>query len=183
MVTTTGAMTFAEAARVDPDVRPGEVDHGRWVGVTRSTWRHGRIVLDVGVLLREYARSHPGWSISVGDPGTKLTHEPDTLRGPDVAVVRAEREPKGKGADGWLEGAPDLAVEVLGDAQPASEVSRKAPEYLSAGAQIVWVLDPDPRRVMVFTRPRELQVLGPDETLDGGGLLSGFSCRVEELFA
>jgi Uma2 family endonuclease len=175
-------MSFDEAARLDPDRRPGELDAGRWVPVTRSTWRHGQIVGNVYVLLRAYARAHPGWSVSVGDPGTKLGHDPDVLRGPDTAIVRADREPTGTGAAGWLDGAPDVAVEVVGDAQSVSEVTRKALQYLAAGGRMVWLLDPGPRRLLLFTPPSALRVLGPDEMLDGGDVLPGFSATVAELF-
>ncbi|MGK4003408.1 hypothetical protein WMF31_12335 [Sorangium sp. So ce1036] len=76
-------MTFEAAARLDPDEAPGELDAGRWVPVTRRTWRHGKIAGNAYLLLRLYARAHPGWSVAVGDPGTKLGHDPDTLRGPE----------------------------------------------------------------------------------------------------
>jgi hypothetical protein len=34
-------MTFHDAARLDPDEHSGELDEGRWVPVTKNTWRHG----------------------------------------------------------------------------------------------------------------------------------------------
>ncbi len=176
------ATTFEAAARLDADLHPGEIDEGSWVPMTKSTWRHGRIALNVGVVLRAYARAQGGWSVSVGDPGTKLQRSPDVLRGPDVGIVRAEREPTGRGADGWLEGAPDVAVEVVGDGQSVSELSKKALEYLAAGGRMVWVLDPDPQRVVLYTPPNAVRVLGVDDELDGGDVLPGFRCRVSELF-
>jgi Uma2 family endonuclease len=139
-------------------------------------------VSNVNFLLRLWAQQHPGFSIATADPGTKLAREPDLLRGPDVAVIRAERKPTGMGAAGWLDGAPDLAVEVVGDAQSMSDLAKKAAEYLAAGARLVWVLDPDPRRVVVFWPPDHLRVLGPDDALDGGELLADFRCVVRELF-
>jgi Uma2 family endonuclease len=174
--------TFADAAGLDPDRWSGEVERGKWVPVTRNTWSHGEIVGNVYAVLRAYARHHGGWSVSVGDPGAKLAHDPDTLRGPDVGVVRRERRPTGRGSEGWLEGAPDLAVEVAGDAQTASGLARKALEYLGAGGRMVWIVDPEPRRVMVFLPPNQLRVLGPDDELEGGDVLPGFRCRVAELF-
>jgi len=175
-------MTFEEAAKIDPDSNPGELEAGRFVAVPKGTWRHGVIVINVGGVLKRYARSHPGWSVSAGDPGTKLTHNPDTLRGPDVAIVRTDRVPQGRGADGWLEGAPDVAVEVIGDAQSASELARKALEYLEAGGKMVWVIDPEPRRLMLFSEGNRVSVLGPDDTLEGGDVLPGFNCKVAEFF-
>jgi Uma2 family endonuclease len=175
-------ITFADAARLDPDDEPGELDQGQWIPVTKSTWLHGKIVGNAYALLRQYAKQHPGWSISVGDPGTKLARNPDRLRGPDVGMVRAEREPTGKGVDGWLEGAPDVVVEVIGDAQSFSDLAKKALEYLAAGAKLVWVLDPDPKRLVIFIPPNQVHICGKDDLVDGGDVLPGFSCSVAEFF-
>lgn len=177
-----GRMTFEEAALLNPDEQPGELVDGEWVPVTRSTWRHGEVASAINFLLRLYAREHPGWSVSVADPGVKLARNPDRLRGPDVAIVRADRVPQGKGVEGWLDGAPDVAVEVVGDSQSISEMMKKALEFLSAGARMVWIVDADPRRVVIVTPPNQVQILGPDDTLDGGEVLPGFKCQVAEMF-
>lgn len=174
--------TFEDVAKMDPDSEAGELSAGKWVPVTKNTWRHGRILLNVGSLVREYIRRNPGWSASGGDPGTKLAHEPDTLRGPDVGIVRKDRLPTGKGVDGWLEGAPDVAVEILGDAQSITELIKKAMEYLRGGAKAVWILEPDPQRVLVITPPSHIRVIDADGTLDGEDALPGFRCQVSELF-
>lgn len=175
-------MTFEEAARLDPDQQPGEIVGGEWVPVTRSTWRHGEIVATIAFLLKLYARDHGGYSVSTADPGVKLGRDPDRLRGPDVGVVRADRVPTGKGVDGWLDGAPDVAVEVVGDSQSISEMTAKALDYLAAGARMVWIVDADPRRVVLFTPPDRVRILGVDDVLEGGDVLPGFRCQVAELF-
>lgn len=175
-------VSFADAAHLDPDEQGGELDHGEWVPVTRNTWRHGEVTASVVALLKLWARTRPGYSVATGDPGTKLGHDPDLLRGPDVAVVRAERRPVGRGEAGWLEGAPDLAVEIAGDAQSIAGLTRKALEYLRAGAKQVWIVDIEARRVVALTPPDHVRVLGPDDELDGGEAAPAFSCRVTELF-
>jgi len=175
-------MTFEDAARLDPDTYPGEIVEGVWTPITRSTWRHGEVLLNVGSLLKAYARNYPGWRASGGDPGTMLRTEPATLRGPNVAMIRSERRPTGTGVEGWLEGAPELAVEVAGDSQSPTMLARKALEYLEAGSQMVWVVDGQAELVMVFAPGRRLRILGVEDALDGGELLPGFSCSVSEFF-
>lgn len=175
-------MTFEAAAKLDPDEQSGEIIDGVWVPMTRSTWRHGEIVLAIGILLKSYARKHPGWSVSVADPGVRLARNPDRLRGPDVGMVRTDRVPTGKGMLGWLDGAPDLAIEVVSDSQSISEITKKALEYMAGGAQMVWLVDPDPRRVVLFTPPNHVKILGTDDMIDGSHVLPGFSCKVAELF-
>jgi Uma2 family endonuclease len=71
---------------------------------------------------------------------------------------------------------------VTGETQKATRLARKALEYLAAGSQLVWVVDPDEELVMVFASGHQVQVLGPDDTLDGGDVLPGFSCKVSEFF-
>ena len=175
-------MTFEKAAQLDPERDGGELDAGRWVRMTRGPWRHGEVVKNVCLVLGLWAKTHREWSVATADPGTKLSNEPDTLRGPDVGVVRADRAPTGAGVDGWLEGAPDLAVEVKSEAQPLTALTKKALEYLRAGAKLVWIVDPGPQHVMVFTPPDHVKVLTIEDALDGEGLLPGFRCSVAELF-
>ena len=175
-------LTFEDAARLDPDQFAGEIVEGEWIPMTRNTWRHGEVLINIGSILRIYTRSNPSLRVAGGDPGTKLRSIPATLRGPDVAIIRAERRPTGRGAEGWLDGAPELAVEVTGETQSSSRLVRKALEYLAAGSQMVWVVDPDEELVMVFSGAGQPQVLGPEEMLDGGDVLPGFSCKVSEFF-
>ena len=178
----TRRMTFEEAALLDPDEDGGEIVDGEWVPATKGTWHHGEIVITIGFLLKLYAREHAGWSVSGADPGVKLGRSPDRLRGPDVGMVKTERVPQGKGAGGWLDGAPDVAVEVLGDSQTYSEMTKKALEYLAAGARMVWIVDADPRRLVLFTPPNQVRILGEDDILEGGDVLPGFRCKVAEMF-
>jgi len=140
------------------------------------------VVVNIAVLLKQYAKAHEGWSVAAADPGTKLARNPDVLRGPDVAIVRLERVPTGVGEGGWLDGAPDVAVDVIRDTQSHSELARKALEYLSSGGKMAWVVDAERERVVLYTAPDHVRVLGRDDVLDGGDALPGFSARVAEFF-
>lgn len=175
-------MTFEEAVRLDPDLQPGDLVDGVWVPAPRGTWRRGEVISRLAWLLGAYLRVQPGWSVSLANPGVKLGRNPDHLRGPDIGMVRTDRVPTGKGVDGWLEGAPDIAVEVIGDSQSISEMLKKAIEYLEAGAKMVWIVDAEPRRVVIFTPPDHIRILGADDELDGGDALPGFRCKVSEMF-
>lgn len=73
-------------------------------------------------------------------------------------------------------------MEIIRDSQSASTLTKKALEYLAAGAKMVWVIDAEPEQLMLFTPPDHVRILGPDETLEGGEALPGFSCKVAELF-
>ena len=179
--------TFERAAALDPDVSPGEIVEGEFVPMSRGTYRHGGIAARIVYLLMRHLEDNPGWFVATNDPGTRLKRNPDTLRGPDVAVLRESRVPTGKGVDGWLDGAPDIAVEIVGDSQTTSELMKKAADYLQAGAQRVWIVDPDKEILLVLSPPAHaqvlgVQILGPTDILDGGDVLPGFRCEVAKLF-
>jgi Uma2 family endonuclease len=175
-------LTFEEVALLNPKDYPGDLIDGVWVPVSRNTLLHGEILIQIGFLLKLYVRDHPGWIVSGGDPGMKLRRNPDTLRGADIAVVRAERRPTGKGAKGWLDGGADLAVEIVGDSETTAQVIEKATTYLAAGTRMAWVVEPSSKRVVVITPPNQYRILKLNDILDGGDVLPGFSCSVAELF-
>ena len=148
----------------------------------RNAWARGRLTINIGSLLKLYAKEHAGWSVASGTPGVKLEHEQDILDGPDIGLVRSERAPSGKGSDRWLDGAPDLVVEIVGDAKPASVLVRKASQYFKNGAQLVWVVEPEAKSVIVLTPPDHVGVVSSGEAIDGAKLLPGFRAMVADFF-
>jgi Uma2 family endonuclease len=52
----------------------------------------------------------------------------------------------------YLEGAPALAVEVIGESNTAERMDRKAKKYLANGGIEVWVAYPKTQCVWVFRR-------------------------------
>jgi Uma2 family endonuclease len=104
------------------------------------------------------------------------------VRAPDLAFIRRERIPVAGIPRGFWPGAPDLAVEVISPGDTYTEVEEKVNEWLSAGTRMVLVLNPRTRMVTIYTSPAEVVRLAESDTLDGGEVLPGFSCRVTELF-
>ena len=48
--------------------------------------------------------------------------------------------------------------------------------------RLVWIVDPKAKRVTVYRGPRDVVVLGPADTLDGGEVLPGYTVAVAALF-
>jgi len=96
--------------------------------------------------------------------------------------VRAERVAQQKRREGYFEGAPDLAVEVVSPDDTADAIEDKVIEYLDAGTQLVWVVHPRTRTVTVYRSLKNVRVLTRDEMLDGDDVLPGFTVPVKELF-
>jgi Uma2 family endonuclease len=114
--------------------------------------------------------------------GFTLSRDPPTVRVPDVAFVRAARLPESVLPEGFGDGAPELAVEVLSPSNSASDIQRKALDYLDAGAALVWIVDPRERTVTVYRSPSDIRILGARDVLEGEQVLPDLRVPVGELF-
>lgn len=158
-----------------------ELAGGRLVREPAPGFRHGRVAARINRILWE-AGQGPGHGEVFFDVGFLLTRDPPTVRVPDVAFVSATRLAENETDEVFLGVAPDLAVEVLSASNSASEIQRKAFEYLDAGAGLVWVVDPSAETVTVYRARDDIRVLGEGETLDGTAVVPGLEVEVGELF-
>jgi Uma2 family endonuclease len=105
---------------------------------------------------------------------------PDTLRRADASFIRSgrlERVP-----EGYIDIAPDIAVEVISPSNSADEIEGKVLDYLAAGVELVWVVYPHAHTVHVRRADGSSQVNRENDQLDAGSVLPGFKCRVRDLF-
>lgn len=107
---------------------------------------------------------------------------PRTVRLPDVSVVRIDRLPADEIGSGWLEMAPDLAVEVVSPNDSAYEVDQKVDEMLDAGTRLLWVVNPARQSVRIHRADGSVSLLRGEDTLEGEDVLPGFRCVVKSLF-
>jgi Uma2 family endonuclease len=168
-------------ARMSDEGWPTELVRGRVVREPQPTFEHGRVQARIVELLRSEIREAGLDLICVGNVGTLVTEKPDTVRGPDVAVVRRDRVPTGRGS-GFVRGAPDLAVEVVSPSNTAADLQEKVAEYLAGGARYVWVVYPATRTVVAHDSPRTATLLRETEPLTATDLLPQLSIEVAELF-
>lgn len=160
-----------------------ELEAGQVVDVAPASYRHGLVARQVQALLHDHARAHDCGQVTSSETGFLLTRNPDTVRAPDVGFVStASFERWRKAETTYFPGAPDLAVEVLSPHDAWVEVEAKVREYLAAGGQAVWVLNPRSETVYVYAAGAETRVLGPDDSLDASPLLPGLVTPVRGLF-
>lgn len=158
-----------------------ELSRGRVVREPAPGPRHGRVAYRVVDLLKRVGEE-AGLGVIFFDVGFRLSSTPNTVRVPDVAFVSTGRVPIGGFGDSLLDGAPDLAVEILSPSNTASEMQRKALEYLDAGARLVWIADPTAATLTVYRSRAEVRILVGNESLDGGDVIPGLESPVSALF-
>ena len=139
--------------------------------------------LDAGAIhghLFVYLLAHPIGVALAAETGFRLRRDPDRVRAPDVAVVLYASRPRETIGSGYLEGAPDLAVEVVSPGDAANDLAERVADWLAGGASAVWVVRSGPR-IEVHRADGRIERLGPDDQIDGGELLPGFRMRVRDL--
>ena len=63
--------------------------------------------------------------------------------------MRRDRLPDGVAPIGFLDGAPDLAIEIISESEDRSDAARKIVEYFESGARQVWTVQPLTKSVTV----------------------------------
>lgn len=146
---------------------------------------HGLIEINLLGALIPHVRTHDLGGLFTSDTGFRIKREPDTVRAPDIAFVQAGRlPPEGLDNDaGFLDLAPDLAIEVTSPSDTVASLGEKIAEYLGVGVRLVWVVDPANRTVTVYAADRSARLLTEADAVNGGDVLPGFRCPVADLFA
>jgi Uma2 family endonuclease len=135
----------------------------------------------IGRSLLNFVAAHGIGEVFDSSAGYVLSRNPDTVREPDVSFVCAERM-KQQNLDAFLEGAPDLAVEVLSPGNTVAEMHAKMVDYFAAGCRVVWIVDPARRCLTIHREDENPVLLGQDDTLTEPELLPGFSLAIREMF-
>ncbi len=160
-----------------------ELVKGNLYEMAPAGWRHGRVAMKIGRLLDAYVETARLGYVSAAETGFILQRNPDTVRAPDTAFVSRDRLSEEETPDGYLEIAPDLAVEVVSPSDRPREIHDKVADWLNAGTRMVWVIRPAQRTVTVHRPPDLVEELTETAILNGADVIPGFSCLVGDLFA
>lgn len=155
-----------------------EIIEGELVAMTPAGWRHAEVAAEFHALFRKFIKRRKELAYGISEVGFLLRKDPDTLLCPDASLFR--RRPQLQGP--WLEFAPEIAVEVLSPFNSKTEIVYKTREYLKAGSEQVWIVDPDKRSIdLFFGDGRRITAQG-DETLHGEGMAEGMEIPLAKLF-
>jgi Uma2 family endonuclease len=163
------------------DIGLCELIRGELIHMTPAGYNHGWISSNLVWALRDWIKKQGKGRVLTAEAGFLIARNPDTVRAPDVAFVRADRDPPG-GQKKYFPGAPDLAVEVLSPDDRASDVNAKIQDWLNAGTVAVLIVDPQNQTVAIHRHPHEIKILTNDDTLTLPDLLPEFSLTVKEIF-
>jgi Uma2 family endonuclease len=158
-----------------------ELIHGQLV--ERETGQKADTVsANVCSVLGRYAQQTLKGLVNGPQCGYQIFPDPETVRVPSASYTWLERLPNGRIEDGHATVRPDLVAEVLFPRSNPEFVREKLRDFLAVGVPWAWMVDPDERTVVTFGPDGTEKRYELGDSLDGGDLLPGFHCTVDELF-
>ena len=146
----------------------------------KSSWVAGRVL----TFLSTFCDANSLGLVAPADASYQCYPDaPGKVRKPDVSFIRLSWLPAEEELEGHCRIPPDLAVEVVSPNDLYYEVEEKVAEYLAAGVQLVWVVNPPTRMVRIHRADGTVADLREPDELSGEDVVPGFRCRVGALFA
>ena len=177
-----------------PRLTPADVlrrpDHGRGFELINGELREQNVSTKSSYIagrtyhrIQSYLDLKPlGWAFPEGT-GFVCFEDEDRMRKADAAFIRTDRLSADQyDANGYCPVCPDLVVEVISPNDLAYEVNEKRQEWLDAGAQIVWVIEPEGETVHAYRADGSVMLFRKADLLTAEPVLPGFACPVLELF-
>ena len=144
-------------------------------------WQESYLAVWIGTLLNNFVRPNKLGKVFGADGMLRL--EPEQIRIPDVSFISKQRfAGRTVTPSAFWDLGCDLAVEVISPSNTRREMELKLTDYFSAGVQIVWLVYPKTREVVVYTSPGKSATMRGDDLLEGGALLPGFNVAVGQIF-
>lgn len=159
-----------------------ELFRGELVQMTPTSDEHAELLLILGSYISPFVRQHKLGKAYGGDIGFRIRPDEATVLAPDIAFLKQDALPPGGRTRKFLTGPPTLAVEIVSPHDRPDDVQQKARAYLEAGTELVWVVYPEARQIMVYRSLDKVRVLTLESSLEGEDVLPGFSVPVREIF-
>ena len=175
-------LTADDLLRLHSEGVKGELIMGVLHKKVSSGLEHGQIAINWGILLGSFVKPRRLGRVFGSDTGVQLGHGPDTVREPDVAFISAERMPLDVRERRYAQVVPDLVVEIISPNDRPVPVFDKAQMWLRHGVRLVWITDPEARTITALPQSGPTRTFTEADTLDGGDVLPGFTCPVQDIF-
>ncbi len=169
------AMTLEEF--LESDLEGYEYVKGELIPMPPTSGEHGDISTNIDWYLQVHVRENQLGRVYLPDTGFRIG---ERVLIPDIAFLSNARLPEERRKA--FEIPPDLAVEVVSPSDAQFRIVQKVLNYLDAGTQLVWVIEPVAKTVTVYRSETDITLLTREDTLTGEEVVPGFSCEVGELF-
>lgn len=176
-----GEWTYADYKRLPDDGWRYEIIEGELHMTPASGTKHQKIVVNLAFAFSQFVRAQRCGEIYVAPTDVILPGLATPVQ-PDLLFVTADRLDIVK--DAFVEGPPDLIVEVLSPSNWLVDRRVKLEAYAQAGVSEYWIVDAEARAVELFSlagqQYHQVGRYGPGERV-ASGVLTGFEVSVDEI--
>lgn len=175
-------ITAEQLANLPDDGKRYELVCGELSAMSPHGGHHGRVAMKIGRLLGNFVEEHELGEVFAAETGFLLATNPDTVRAPDAAFLRADRFAKVEDVEGFLPVAPDLVVEVVSPNDSSSAVEEKAISWIHFGVRLVMVADPANRSIRMYREQGSIAVKFAGDQVDASDVVDGWKFSVDDVF-
>lgn len=141
-----------------PEDHPSELIDGVIYNMASPALRHQSISGAIYRQLWNYVDSHGGDCIPfIAPTDVRLDRDERTMVVPDVFVI-CQPDDDRMDNDKYINGAPDLIIEVLSPSTRRKDMFTKLYKYEEAGVREYWIVDPKKEKVIVYIFEEESDV-------------------------
>lgn len=173
-------------------------DGGRWAELIAGepvileppTTEHGTAVMNLSRALAAHIdQTRAGYACF--ELGLIVQRAPDTVLSPAISYFLT--------GDRWAEmdkivteSCPSVVIEVASTPDRQRSITDRVAAYRTHGATLIWVVDPQQRRISIHSGDESVDVLNMHDSLvpgdawqtnDGAAILAGFSLPLAKVFA
>ena len=165
-----------------PDDERYELINGELIMAPSPRWAHQYADMEIGSILHTFVKRH-NLGVVCSAPFDVVLSDTDVVQ-PDLLFVSRER--LHIITENNIQGAPDLAVEILSPSTSARDRGYKRDLYAKHGVKEYWQVDTDAKRITVLSLNADgdydvVAVYGVGQTLVSP-LLPGFALNLDEIF-
>lgn len=182
VITAKKVWTDEEFMALSKDGHRYEIVNGELVDMGNSGALHGNIAIILSSALFAVVNAQKLGALF--DSSTAFKMKNGDKRSPDISFFARDRlQGMTELPTGFLEGAPDLAIEILSPSNTVEEIHDKLVEYFENGSRLAWIIHPNENYVLVYRSAQEPdRLLKSVDSLDGEEVIPGFSLPVADLF-
>ena len=167
--------------RADNRDKSFELERGQVIEMPPPGKFHGFVCANVSRLLGNFAAARNRGYVCTNDAGILVETDPDTVRGPDVTFYEDAQNAETMDRQ-FSRNPPRLAVEILSPNDRPNRTMLRINQMLARGVELIWVVDPEARDVLVHRRGQEPYLCEENDELGGEDVLADFSCLVQDFF-
>lgn len=182
MATTARLLTYDDYAALPDDGTRYEVLGGELFAVPSPSWVHEKLSLRLAMLILDFLARH-GLGDDVFTAPLDVRLSPHDIVQPDLVYVGPDRRATLHDRR-FVDGAPDLLVEIFSASTRHRDQGAKLALYARAGVPEVWHVDPEAATVTVLTlADGAYRPVPPNEHgLASSAVLPGLAIDVRALF-